>query len=208
MSSPASAPSPRGRSRAAGFDFTLHVRELCEDMTARLPELRHIDMARVAVAFSQTRKPVKHGMYASLTPLRFPGGRMEVVRRGRRWRIQRLVDEAGREMLYILRFYLPRFLDLDFEEKISTVVHELWHVSPRFDGDLRRFGGRCYAHSGSQKRYDALVDRLARRWLKLAPPEPLYEVLRHDFCGLMGVHGKILGHRIPAPKLIPAPITD
>jgi hypothetical protein len=172
-------------------------------MTSRLPDLRHVEMSRVAVCFAQTRKAVHHGMYASLTPMRFAGGRAETVRRGRRIGIQRLHDEAGREMLYILRFYLPRFLDLELGEKFSTIVHELWHIGPRFDGDLRRFSGRCYAHSGSQRSYDAQVGRLVRNWLALTPPEELYGFLRFNFHGLLEAHGRVFGRRIPAPKLIP-----
>ena len=188
----------------AGFDFTLHMRRVCEDMVARLDVLKHVDLARVAVSFCQTRKAVPHGMYASLTPLRFAGGATETVRRGRRWRVQRLVDRDGREMLYILNFYLPRFLDLPFPAKLATIVHELWHIGPRFDGDLRRFGGRCYAHTGSQKRYDTHMASLARKWLALGPPESLYEFLRHDFRALAQRHGRIFGQRVRAPKLIPA----
>ena len=61
------------------FDFTPHIRRVCDDMVARLPELAHIDMSRVAVAFCQARKPVPHGMFASLTPLRFAGGAATTV---------------------------------------------------------------------------------------------------------------------------------
>jgi predicted metallopeptidase len=194
----------RLRPRAAtGFDFTAEMRRLCEDMVRRLPELGHIDLGRVALSFCQTRKAVRHGMYASLTPLRFAGGATEMVRRGRRWGIQRLQDSAGREMLYILNFYLPRYLDLEFREKLSTVIHELWHISPQFDGDLRRFRGRCYVHSGSQKQFDAYVGQLAERWLGLEPPETLYEFLRYSFRELAGRHGAVVGRKIPAPKLIP-----
>jgi predicted metallopeptidase len=186
-----------------GFDFTLHVRRLCDDMVRRLPELHHVDLARVAMNFCQTRKRVTYGHYASLTPLRFAGGSMETVRRGRKWGIQRVVDASGREMLYILSVYLPRFMNLAFREKVATVLHELWHISPRFDGDLRRFGGRCYAHSGSQKRYDALMDRLAAKWLSLNPPEEVYDFLRVDMAGLVARHGRIFGQRYRAPKLVP-----
>jgi hypothetical protein len=186
-----------------GLDFTLHVRRVCDDMVARLEPLRHIDPSRVAFSFCQTRKTVPHGMYASLTPLRFADGALEIVRRGRRWRIPRLTDRDGREMLYILNFYLPRFLNLTFEAKLATIVHELWHISPRFDGDLRRFGGRCYAHSGSQKRYDVHVNALAKRWLALAPPEPLYEFLRHDHRELVRRYGRIYGQRFRTPRLVP-----
>jgi len=186
-----------------GFDFTLHMRRLCDDMVRRLPELHHIELARVAVSFCQARKPAAEGLYASLTPLRFAGGRTETVRRGRRWGIQRLVDSAGREMLYILNFYLPRFMDLALREKLATVLHELLHIGPRFDGDLRRFRGRCYAHGGSRKRYDALAERLAAKWASLDPPQSLYEFLREDFSALIRRHGRVFGQRFRAPKLLP-----
>jgi predicted metallopeptidase len=172
-------------------------------MVARLDALKHIDLTRVAFSFCQTRRAVSHGMYASLTPLRFAGGALETVRRGRRWRIPRLVDRDGREMLYILNFYLPRFLNLPLEAKLATIVHELWHIGPRFDGDLRRFGGRCYAHSGSQNRYDAHVAALAKRWLTLGPPEPLYDFLRDDYQELVRRYGRIYGQRFRAPRLVP-----
>jgi predicted metallopeptidase len=172
-------------------------------MVRRVPELGHIDPAYVAFSFCQTRKAVSHGMYASLTPLRFAGGRTETVRRGRRWGIQRLRDESGREMLYLLNFYLPRYLNLSLREKLVTTIHELWHIGPRFDGDLRRFGGRCYAHSGSQKRYEAQVARLTDRWLALSPPPALYEFLRDDYATLSRRYGAVIGRKIPAPRLIP-----
>ncbi len=188
---------------AAGFDFTSHIRVLCGDMIRRLDELSHVDLSRVAISFCQTRKAVRHGMYASLTPLRFAGGGTETVRRGRRWGLQRLLDPSGREMLYILSLYLPRFLDLELRRKLNTVIHELWHISPQFDGDVRRFRGRCWAHSGSQKRYDMQVEMLADRWWSLDPPPAAYEFLREDFRSLTQRYGTIYGRRIPAPRLIP-----
>jgi hypothetical protein len=39
------------------LDFTARIRLVCVDMVARLPELAHVDMCRVAVAFSQARSP-------------------------------------------------------------------------------------------------------------------------------------------------------
>jgi len=199
------SPVRRVRAPAAGFDFTGHVRRLCEDMTARVAALRHIDMSRVAVSFSQTRNSAQHGMYAALTPLRFAGGNREAVRRGRRWTMQRIESADGREMLYLLSFYLPRFLDLPYREKLTTVTHELWHISPHFNGDLRRFAGRCFAHGGSQKRYDARVERLVDRWLAAGPPESVHSFLRLDFRELRARCGRVIGTRIPAPKLIPMP---
>jgi predicted metallopeptidase len=187
----------------SGFNFTLHMRHLCEDMILRLPELAHIDLARVAICYCQARKAVRHGLQATLTPLRFEGGALTTKRRRRLYTVQRLYDHADREMLYILSFYLPRFLDCPLEEKLITVLHELWHISPSFNGDLRRHPGRCYAHSESQKKYDAAMAQLARRWLSLSPPEELYDFLRLSCLQLARRHGGLYGLKVPAPKLLP-----
>lgn len=190
-----------------GFDFTAHIRRLCADMVVRLPELGHIDLDRVAITFRQARKRVTYGIQASLTPLRFEGGSPHAVRRGRKWAVQRLYDAQGREMLYVLSIYLPRFMEHPLREKLVTLVHELWHISPHFDGDLRRHPGRCYAHSHSQSQYDAEMGRLVDRWLALSPDEELYAFLRHSFGELHQSHGSIHGVRIPLPKLIPVRTT-
>jgi predicted metallopeptidase len=191
------------RMAPAGFDFTLHIRRVCEDMVARLEELRHVDMSRVAVSFSQTRRRGCEGMHASLTPLRFADGKMHTFRRKRRWGLQRVYDAGGREMLYILTFYLPRFLDLAPREKLTTVLHELWHIGPKFDGDVRRLGSRCYAHGSSQKKYDAHVETLLNRWLSQNQPKSLYDFLELNFSELSALHGRIFGRKTPHPKLVP-----
>jgi hypothetical protein len=103
-----------------------------------------------------------------------------------------------------MTFYLPRFQDLLLEEKLSTLLHELWHIGPQFDGDLRRHEGRCYAHGRSQRVYDAAMDRLAQRWLAADPPAHLYEFLSLPFDALRAEHGGVRGQRWPAPKLMPA----
>ena len=187
---------------SAGFNFTWHMRRLCVDLTMRLPELAHIDVGRVALRFCQARKAVRHGVHATLTPLRFERGAAFVQRGGRTWTVERLYDANGREILYLLSFYLPRFLEPTFEEKLATVVHELWHISPNFDGDLRRHPGRCYAHSRSRTAYDDMMRQLVRRWLALGPPDSTSEFLRSSFRQLERQHGRVFGQRITTPKLV------
>lgn len=186
----------------SGFDFTLHIRRLCADMVTRLDVLRHIDLDRVAIRFCQARQRGPYGIQASLTPLRFIGGATETRRRGRRYTVQPIRDLQGREMLYLLSFYLPRFLDRPLNDKLNTIIHELWHISPDFDGDVRRHAGRCYAHTSSQKQYDRMIEALTRQWLSLDPPEELYAFLRHDFLGLRKSYGLVFGNRIATPRLI------
>ena len=189
--------------KAQAFDITAFMRRLCADMVARLPELSHIRLSQVAIAFSQVRKSGQYGIFASLTPLRFQHGALERIRRGRRYRVQRLLGDDGREMLYILTFYLPRFLDLDFREKLITIFHELWHISPEFNGDIRRHSGRCHVHTHSQAQYDEEMGRLADRWLAQAPAESLWGDLRYSFEELQARQGRVVGVKIARPKLFP-----
>ena len=191
------------RRNRPGFDFTAHMRRLCADFVVRLPELSHVDLSRVVISFSQARKRVSHGLWASLTPMRFEGGSRTTVRGGRTWTVRQILGPDGREVLYLLTFYLPRFLDQSLDEKLNTIVHELWHISPYFDGDLRRHAGRCYAHGNSQREYDEAMERLVQKWRSFDPPELVFEFLRSDFDALVHRWGGIHGIRVPAPKLIP-----
>lgn len=162
---------------------------------------RHVDMNRVAVTYAQTRSPVEWGMQAKLTPMRFEKGAMTCVREGRRWGAQRLYQD-GKEMLYILTFYLPRFLNLSLEEKLVTVFHELYHISPAFDGDIRRFAGSCYMHTGSQADYDRQMAVYTKEYLAQLPKEQFPEYLQYDFAGLRRHYGMVVGLRLTVPRLI------
>lgn len=185
-----------------GFNFTDNMRRVCEELVARLPELQHIELKHMAFAFAQARNRSAYGTYATLTPMRFEGGSLFTKRRGQRYTVRRLYDSKGNELLYIVTFYMPRFMDVDIVEKISTVIHELWHISPDFNGDIRRFPGRCYAHSSSQKDYDAEMDRMAVRFLNSNPPEEVIGFLHHRFDDFMQQHGPIFGAKIKHPKLV------
>ena len=163
-------------------------------MAARLPALRHIDIDRVALRVCQTRNRAHYGVHASLTPLRFEAGSRTTIRRGRTWAIRPICDETGREMLYLLSFYLPRFCNQPLAEKLATIVHELWHIGPKFDGDLRRFPGRFFAHGRSEAEFHRASSEQARQWLASSPPRELYSFLECDFHGLCQRFGRRCGH--------------
>ncbi len=189
---------PTGRS----FNFTSAMAQLCSDISQRSPEFNHIRVERIAFNLCQTRRAVSHGLYASLMPLRFEGGATHTTSRGITWAAPRLVDPAGHECFYMLSFYLPRFQNVSLEEKLSIVFHELWHIHPEFNGDVRRHTGRCYAHGSSRKKYDSQMNQLAQDWLARNPPSHVYEFLAHDFAELISEHGKVFGSRWKVPKLV------
>jgi hypothetical protein len=200
---PLRSPGNGGAARRAGLDYTAQIRRVTECLIADHDDLRHVDLSRVAFSFSRARQRGVYGIYASLTPLRFEQGSPVGKRRGRRYTVQKLYDDRGVEMLYILSVYLPRFADLSLREKVITLYHELWHISPRFDGDIRRHPGRCYAHSHSKAEYDEHMGRYADAWLQGASAGEHLEFLQCDFDALHKRHGRLFGTRIPRPKLIP-----
>jgi hypothetical protein len=186
------------------FDFCTHVRQLCADIVARNEPLRHVDLSRILLAVTQARNGHAHGLQARVTPLRFRHGRLTRQRRGVTYQVQRYVV-GGRDMLYLVTFCLPRFQDLDFDEKFITLFHELYHINPAFDGDLRRHQGRYSVHSRSQRRYDQHMAHLARAYLGSGADPSLHAFLRLNFAQLQHRHGSVVGVFVPRPKIIPVP---
>lgn len=185
------------------FDFCARLRLLCADVVRHCAELAHIDVSRVLFAVTQARGAARHGLQARVTPLRFRGGALQRQRGGVAYRVQRYVVD-DREILYLMTFCLPRFLDQDFDDKFVTLFHELYHIGPAFDGDLRRHGGRCDIHSHSKREYDAQMADLARAYLSGgAADRELHGFLRMDFAQLAHRHGSVVGVVVPRPRLLP-----
>ena len=184
------------------FDFSVAMRRCCDDICERHPEFRHIRMSDVAVTFAQARRRVLHGLQAKLTPMRFENGSLYARRDGQTWTVQRLFMNQ-REMLYILTFYLPRFLNQSFREKLITVFHELYHISPRFDGDIRRLEGHYHVHSHSQREYDQQMAVYVDEYLRMGPAPQLLDFLKVDFRAIEREAGAVIGLQVPIPKLVP-----
>lgn len=206
VSFPVLEPPPWLTTGPAGepFQFGEQVRRLCADIVGRSSELRHVDVTRLLFGATQARNGQVHGLQARVTPLRFRQGQLVRRRRGVLWQVQRFfVDD--REMLYLMTFCLPRFLDQHFDEKLITLFHELYHIGPAFDGDLRRHEGRYCLHSHSQRGYDEQMAHLAREYLAGGAEPALHAFLRLDFGQLLQRHGSVVGVMIPRPRLIPLP---
>lgn len=184
------------------LDFCGRMRDLCADIAARCPELGHVRMGAVLVTVTEARNRSRFGLQARVTPLRFPGGALTRRQGAVEYQVQRFF--VGRaEMLYVLTFCLPRFLDQPFHEKLVTVFHELYHLGPACDGDLRRHPGRYAVHSHSKDRYDARMAELARDYLAGHPDPGLFEFLKSTWAGLAERYGGVTGVVVPRPKLLP-----
>jgi Putative phage metallopeptidase len=183
------------------FDFCGHIEALCRDLVKQCRELSHIDVSRVLFAVNKARNGRPHGLQARVTPLRFRGGELIRNYRGVQYQVQRFRVE-GREILYIMTFCLPRFLNLEFDQKLITVFHELYHIGPDFDGDLRRHRGRYQVHTHSKRQYDEQMAHVARQYLSGCAQPDLHAFLRLNFAQLQEKHGQVIGVVVPRPKLL------
>jgi len=185
------------------LNLTGELERLIREITASTPELNHIDPDRVLVCTS-TGRTGGGGSYAKIHPLRFPGGeRSMVTRRGRRNYLCTMpsIKHLGQEMLYVIYFLIPRFLTLSFQQKLVTVFHELYHISPAFDGDIRRFPGKNYAHGSSTRRYNAYMETLVHAYLERLEDRSHLAFLEGNLEELRRRHAGIVARRLKAPRI-------
>jgi predicted metallopeptidase len=158
------------------FDLSARLDALCRNVCATLPQLAHIDPDRLLFTLVRSRAEGLHGTYARIVPLRFAGGASETTRR-RGWvqetyRMPALIH-GGQEVFYLISLLIPRFLRLSLEQKLATVLHELYHISPACDGDIRRFAGRNFAHGASRASYNRHIEQLLKAYLSTNPDPEL-----------------------------------
>lgn len=194
---------PVRREDRSPFHVTAALRRLCGDIATRCDTFAHLDLSAMLFTFCPSRASARHGLLARVTPLRFRDGILYRRRNGRVFQVQRYFAN-GTEQRYIVTFCLPRFLDLPFEQKLVTVFHELYHVGPKFDGDIRRHEGRYAVHTHSKKEYDERMGELARRYLNGHPEPRVFGFLHATFAELWDHFGGVYGVTVPQPKMVPA----
>jgi len=185
------------------LNLTRELEIMVTDIVDRVDELAHIDPSRVLICIASTRGAGIHGTFAKIHPLRFRGGESSIqIRRGGKLRTLTMpqVTRKGLDMLYVIYFLAPRFFNLPQREKLITIFHELYHISPDFDGDIRRFPGRNYAHGSSRKRYNTAMAGLVDGYLRIRDAA-LPDFLDLDMTGLRQHYRTIVGRRFTTPRI-------
>ena len=152
--------SARALNMAGGVvDLTAGLRSAAEDIVARVPELGHIDLERVHFAVFYSRHAKRILTFARCYPL--PSG---TRKRGRyTYRLEPVNTEYGKKARYIVAFAWERFWGLSPRDRLETLVHELFHISPAFDGSLRQFGDKV--HGKGLEWFDTIVYALSELYL-------------------------------------------
>ena len=128
------------------------VRALIRDAARCLPELRHIKASRILVVAGEARRASR----ATIRPLG-----------GKRKRSRPRVTVNGRPMSYVITLRPMFFRRSTPHARVETLLHELFHISGRFDGTLHR-GRRHSLLPG--KRFTALLGPLLERYLTEGNP--------------------------------------
>ena len=185
------------------FDFTKAMERLVRHIVEVCPEFAHVQPDNLIIAHIRTRSPGTHGVYASVQPLRFEGGEPTIMKRGRTFAMPQVMH-CGHEILYIIYFALPRFINLSYEEKLTTVFHELYHISPKFNGDIRRFKGKNFAHGHSRKVYNEKMQTFVNNYMSKPATDEYTEFLKMDFEKMSAEYGRIIGTKVkpPRPRLV------
>jgi hypothetical protein len=152
-----------------------NFRALMKEICVAVPEFSRFDLSRVAVSVGTSRSQTKHGIWAYVTPLRYVGGGLyrKGLRRGVPGQYTYVLGDVDLEApdapLYLITILVPRFFSLSFDERIETLVHELYHLHPEFRGDLRRFAKPHVHHGPTPAAYNRRVKELVDEALARNP---------------------------------------
>lgn len=178
------------------------MHRLVQEIVNRVDEFAGVRPERLRISATYARSSRKGGLLAYVVPLKFrDGSPIELRVRGRRtyhWgMLPYYVD--GVEILYLIYFVLPRFYDLSLKEKLQTVVHELYHIHPSCNGDLRRFRGRSQLH-GDLKSYEIKIASLTEGFLNSPHDPEVYTFLNGSFKATDRAFGGIQAPHLPEPR--------
>jgi len=123
------------------------------EMIKSTDEFMHYDINKILICISSNRAGSRGAIYGKLVPLKFEGGASVVNYKGRLYTMPKIFHN-NIEVQYLIYYYFPRFFDLPVREKINVMFHELYHINPDFNGDMRRMGKFKKAHGHSKKAFE------------------------------------------------------
>ncbi|MBL8957791.1 MAG: hypothetical protein JNK82_43855 [Myxococcaceae bacterium] len=132
-----------------------------------MPEFRHLQPEHILVVAGEARRASR----GTVKPLAFAKGK----RRDAFGRKKPLIKLHGVRMLYCITLRPLFFRASTPRTRVATLLHELFHISRKFDGTL----DRARRHSRLGPKFDARFNPLEKRlWQTL--PDLLREPFEHD----------------------------
>ena len=186
------------RSPRPTVDLTAQLTRVVEDLCARLPEFAHIHPRRLLMCVARARGSSAAGVFAKIVPMRFPDGSPMKHAHGGCYALPQIPTPDG-DILYIIYVYVPRFFAQPFARRLLTLVHELYHIAPAFDGTLRKIGQR--AHGASRAQFNDNLQPLLDQYLATHPAADVLAIL-HEELPALSRRATLVGRSLPLPKAV------
>jgi len=139
---------------------------LISNIISKLDEFSHIDLNRIILSLKSSPKKEINSYYAEIKCLNNSANIKEVNGRLTKHYYCQSLLKNGIPANYIIFFTIPDFINLDYKEKLITIMHELYHISPSFNGELRLFNNKKCLHGKYPDKYDEYMNYLAEIFLK------------------------------------------
>ncbi len=172
---------------------------IIQDIQKRVETFSFLDMDRLTVCIASNRKNSRGGIYGKLVPLHFENGAKQVTYRGKIYSMPTVIRDSIRQK-YLIYFYMPKFFDLDAREKLRVIFHELYHISPDFNGDIRRMTKGKAAHGHSRKHFDSHFENELEIFFNYIKDTPYIRFLQLTGKDLFMIFNNVKGRRMKLPK--------
>lgn len=175
---------------------------IIHDIIKATDEFKSYDLNRILICCASSRNDFKGATYGKLLPLRFKDGSEIISYNNRHYTIPK-VKINNIEILYIIYFYIPKFFNLSVGDKVKVIFHELYHINPEFNGDIRRMGNFKSAHGHSRKAFEEKYIVYAETFLKTIKNSPYFHFLEMNYEDIHNQFKKILYQRMKQIKPVP-----
>ena len=181
------------------INVTDTISVIIQEIAFTMPSFSHVDPSRMLVCCASNRKNSRGATYGKLVPMRFKNGEKIQKFRGQFYTIPTLINEE-REILYVIYFYMPRFFDLNAYHKLRVIFHELYHVDPGFNGDIRRMGEYKASHGGSKKKFDEYFEDELMDFYSQVKSKPYMNFLNLNSRELHRTFANVYARRMKVPR--------
>ena len=175
---------------------------ITHEMITRTPEFSHYDINRMLVCCASNRSDSRGGIYGKLVPLKFENGSDIISFRGRLYTLPKIIHN-NIEIKYLIYYYHPKFFDISAREKVNVMFHELYHISPEFNGDIRCMGKVRAAHGHSKKSFESRYLDFAENFYSFVKGTPYHAFLEMNSLDLQNTFKKIRCRRMKTVKPVP-----
>lgn len=172
---------------------------ITREIVSSTDEFKNYDCNQILICAASNRSNGRGATYGKLQPLRFENGSPIINHRGRVYAMPN-VTFNNHEIKYIIYYYFPKFFDLPAKEKINVMFHELYHISPDFNGDIRRMGKFKKAHGHSKKFFEEQYLYMADSFYKNIKDTSYHSFLEMTSKELLACYKKVTYTRIKTIK--------